>query len=185
MVRRVCPWWHGYAIDNVFRRLINDPRKIVGPYISEGMTVTDIGCGMGLFSIPVAKMVGEDGLVIAIDVQQKMLDVVVRRARRAGVANRIRTYCCEADNIGLNEKVDFALAFWVMHEVPDEEKFLRQLCTSLRNEGKILLAEPVLHVSRRRFEEVVALAQTLGLRLSAEPRIIFSRAALFESGGAG
>ena len=47
----VCPSWCGFFIDNPLRRLIHNPTKIFGPYVQPGMTVMDVGCGMGLFSI--------------------------------------------------------------------------------------------------------------------------------------
>ena len=84
MLFHVCPWWLGYFIDNPLRRLIHNPEKIVGPYVKPGMTVMDVGCGMGLFSIGMARMVGDGGLVIAVDLQQKMLDGLQKRAKRAG-----------------------------------------------------------------------------------------------------
>lgn len=72
-MQHVCPWWYGYAIDNVFRHLINDPRKIVGPYISEGMTVTDIGCGvypLFLLNVDFVEKYGIDKEVQA-DIQER------------------------------------------------------------------------------------------------------------------
>ena len=85
----VCPWWLAYTFDNPVRKLIHNPRRIFGDHIKEGMTVMDVGCGMGYFSIGMAKLVGAAGKVIAVDLQQKMLDVMHRRARRSGVADRI------------------------------------------------------------------------------------------------
>ena len=82
---------------------------------------------MGLFSIAMAKMVGKDGRVIAVDLQQQMLDVLERRARMAGVADRITAHRSEATSIGLTEPVDFALAFYSAHEVPDLRRLLTEI----------------------------------------------------------
>jgi len=62
----VCPWWSGYFIDNPLRRLIHEPGMIVGPYVKPGMTTVDVGCGMRLFSIAMAKMVGVHGCRAAV-----------------------------------------------------------------------------------------------------------------------
>ena len=78
----VCPWWGGYFIDNRLRRWLHNPEQILAPYVSPGMTAMDFGCGMGMFSIAMAKLVGDKGRVIAVDLQQKMLDVLQKRARR-------------------------------------------------------------------------------------------------------
>jgi ubiquinone/menaquinone biosynthesis C-methylase UbiE len=118
MTEHVCPWWGGYFIDNPLRRLLHNPEKILGPYVKPGMTAMDIGCGMGFCSIAMARMVGNEGKVISVDLQQKMLDVLLKRARKAGVAERIETHRCEADSLGVDTAVDFVLAFMMVHEVP-------------------------------------------------------------------
>ena len=102
MAHRICPWWGGYFIDNPLRRLFHDPEKLLGPYVQPGMTAMDFGCGMGLFSIAMATLVGDGGRVIAVDLQQRMLDMLQKRAKKAKVADRITTHRCEADSIGLS-----------------------------------------------------------------------------------
>ena len=121
----VCPWPGGYFMHNPIRRLFHNPAKIVGPYVKPGMTVMDVGCGMGFCSITMAKIVGDSGHVIAVDLQQKMLDVLRQRATMAGVANRIRLHKCEQDRLGVDAQADFALAFMMVHEVPDQRRLLR------------------------------------------------------------
>ena len=181
MAGHVCPWWGGYFIDNWFRRLLHRPEKILAPYVQDGMTVIDIGCGMGFFSIPMARMVGDEGLVIAVDIQEKMLNVVKKRADRAGVGNRIRTHRCEPDAIGIDERADFVLAFWSAHEVPNARKLLEEVRRCLVEGGRFLVAEPRGHVSATKFKEMVATAKDFGLSLEDEPRITASRGALFST----
>jgi 2-polyprenyl-3-methyl-5-hydroxy-6-metoxy-1,4-benzoquinol methylase len=77
---KVCPWWKAYTFDNPIRKLLHPPRRVLGAYIKERMTVMDVGCGMGHFSIGMAKLVGENGKVIAVDLQQKMLNVMLKPA---------------------------------------------------------------------------------------------------------
>jgi len=77
--RGVCNWWIAYTFDNPLRRLIHKPQKVLGNYVKEGMTVMDLGCGMGHFSMGMAGLVGGTGRVIAVDLQQKMLDVMEGR----------------------------------------------------------------------------------------------------------
>jgi SAM-dependent methyltransferase len=60
----VCPWWFASTFDNVLRRLVHDPPGILAPFLSEGMTVLDAGCGMGHFSIGMARLVGERGKIV-------------------------------------------------------------------------------------------------------------------------
>ena len=45
---------HSWALDNIFRRFVHDPKKILGDNVKEGMTVLDVGCGSGIFSSEMA-----------------------------------------------------------------------------------------------------------------------------------
>ena len=174
----VCTWWHAYSFDNPIRKLVHRPRKVLGAYVEDGMTVMDVGCGMGHFSIGMAKLVGERGKVIAVDLQQKMLDVMQRRARRAGVADRIVPHRCESDHIGVKEAADFILAFWMLHEVGDQKDFFNQLKSALAPGGKILIAEPRFHVNAENVDQSIHIAETCGLRCIGKPDIRFSLTAL-------
>jgi hypothetical protein len=75
--------------------------------------------------------------------------------------------------------VDFALAFWMLHETPSAEGFCREIAGTLSAGGRFLVAEPAFHVSRNAFEGELAAAARAGLTLIERPRVRFSRAALF------
>jgi ubiquinone/menaquinone biosynthesis C-methylase UbiE len=152
---------------------------MLGAYVRSGMTVMDVGCGMGVFSIGMAKLVGPEGRVLAVDLQEPMLRVLEKRAKRAGVRERIETRLCAADDLGVDDVVDFILAFYMVHETPDVASFLRQLRDRLKPEGKLLVAEPKFHVSETLFQETLASAADAGLTVLDRPKIGMSRAALF------
>jgi ubiquinone/menaquinone biosynthesis C-methylase UbiE len=78
----VCPWWRGYTFDNPVRKLFHRPQKILAPYLTAGMRVMDVGCGMGYFAIAMAEIVGDKGKVFCLDVQSKILEITEKRARR-------------------------------------------------------------------------------------------------------
>jgi ubiquinone/menaquinone biosynthesis C-methylase UbiE len=177
----VCPWWLAYTFDNPVRKLFHQPSKILGSYIEKGMKVADVGCGMGFFSIGMAEMVGDEGKVIAMDLQPKMLAITQKRATRAGLAERICLHRCQPDQLGLKEKVDFILTFWMVHEVKDKKSFFSELHSSLAPGGKILTAEPKMHVFPEAFQKTLEIAQSCGLQLCGQPAIRFSLSALFES----
>jgi len=177
----VCPWWLAYTFDNPVRKLFHQPPKILGSYIEKGMKVVDVGCGMGFFSIGMAQMVGDEGKVISIDLQQKMLEITQKRATRAGLAERIFPHRCQPDKLGLTEKVDFILTFWMVHEVKNKKSFFRELHSNLAPGGKVLTAEPKMHVSPQAFQKTLVIAQSTGLRLCEQPAIRFSLTAVFES----
>lgn len=179
MSGHICPWWGGYFIDNRLRRWLHDPEKIVGPYVQPGMTVVDAGCGMGFFSIAMAGMVGDAGRVIAVDFQPRMLEVLRERAERAGVAHRIRIHRCRPDRLGVDERADFALAFAMVHEVTDPRRLLGEILACLKPGGRLLVAEPRLHVSGTAFGRTAALADQAGLKVVERPKVPWCRAALF------
>jgi ubiquinone/menaquinone biosynthesis C-methylase UbiE len=178
MREHVCPWWGGYFIDNRLRRVLHKPERILASYLQPGMTVLDFGCGMGFFSIPMAEMVEPTGTVIAVDLQPQMLRSLGKRAAKVGVTNAIRPHQCEKETLALQEPVDFVLAFWSLHEVPNARKILTEISSCLVANGKMLLVEPRGHVSAAAFQQMVATAQEVGLRLDDEPKIRLSRAAL-------
>jgi ubiquinone/menaquinone biosynthesis C-methylase UbiE len=177
----VCSWWLAYTFDNPLRRLIHNPVKILSGYVKEGMTVIDIGCGMGHFTLGLAELVGEHGQVIAVDLQQQMLNIMLKRARGKGLAQRIKPHRAEPTAIGITTPVDFGLAFWMIHEVPDPAVFFKEVAAILKPAARLLYAEPALHVPARKYNEILAVAETAGFS-SREPLAIrFSRATLLEN----
>jgi ubiquinone/menaquinone biosynthesis C-methylase UbiE len=178
----VCPWWLAYSFDNPLRRIFHKPEKIFASMVRPGMTVADIGCGMGYFSLGLARMVTETGKVIAVDIQEKMLLTLEKRAKKHGLSSIITTGLCPADNITVSEPTDFVLAFWVVHETPDKKKFLEQLHAIVKPRGLLLITEPKFHVSRDQFEQEVSLAQAAGFIARATHPIALSHAILFEKG---
>ncbi len=126
-----------------------------------------------------ARIVGDDGLVIAVDLQQEMLDRLERRARALELEPRIKLHKCESDRIGLEETVDFALAFYVVHEVPDSQELLRQMHGLIKPGGRLLLVEPNIHVSASAYQQTVRLACATGFNPVDTPWIFLSRSTLF------
>jgi len=171
----ICPWWLAYTFDNPLRWFLHDPYAILRPYLREGMTTIDLGCGMGYFSRAMAKIVGDAGTVISVDLQKEMLAITRKRAEKDGVARRIRFLLAKDDDIGFTGQVDFALAFWMVHEVTDTRKFFLQVYTILKPTGTFLIAEPKMHVTRARFEEILSCALDTGFMISATPSVRLSR----------
>ncbi len=178
----VCPWWLAYTFDNPLRRLFHDPAKMLGPYVTDGMAVLDVGCGMGFFSLGLARLVGDTGRVISADVQPEMLSTVKKRAEKAGLSERIHLQRSEPDKLGVETTVDFILAFWMVHEVPNADIFFRQLRSCLKPEGRMLIAEPRFHVSSKRFQEILVSAQQAGLVLRESPGVRLSRSVILQNG---
>jgi len=113
-----------WGLDNVFRTLLQSPKRIFGGYINPGDIVLDIGCGPGFFTRAMARMVGENGRVIAVDLQEEMLEKLRARAEKEGLLRRIRTVKASKESLNLagQDPAVFALAFYVVHEVPDKAR---------------------------------------------------------------
>jgi ubiquinone/menaquinone biosynthesis C-methylase UbiE len=179
--QHVCPWWCCFTFDNPMRKLFHVPTKILGPYVQEGFTAVDIGPGMGYFTIPLCRLVGPTGKVIAVDIQQQMLNGLIKRADKAGVSRQLRPVLCTTEGFPIDEEADFVLAFWMVHEVPDQMKFLQDIYGLLKPKGQCLLVEPKIHVTDRAFTKTIETAEKAGLRKKESPQVALSRAVLLES----
>ncbi|MFH1441984.1 MAG: class I SAM-dependent methyltransferase [Candidatus Omnitrophota bacterium] len=174
--KKICPAERAGYLDNIFRKWGHNPKKILGNYIKEGMAVLDIGCGPGFFTLEMAEMVGESGRVIAADLQADMLEKVRNKIKGREQAKRIILHKTTEDKIGVTQEVDFVLAFYILHEVPSQENFFMELKTILRPGGKVLLAEPKFHVSRKMFTDSINKAVVFGFIPVEYPKIFFSNA---------
>ncbi len=186
MADHICPWWAAYLFDNPLRNLVQSPKKILGPYVRSGQTCLDLGCGMGWLSLGMARLVGDRGRVVSVDLQPQMIRVLERRAVRRGLLERIDPRVCPDNGLGIDDlagQVDFAVAFYVLHEVPDPASFLGQVAQTLKPSGLFLLAEPKGHVNETQWSASLALAREQGLVQKETPSLFGSRAALLSPGG--
>jgi ubiquinone/menaquinone biosynthesis C-methylase UbiE len=174
MPEHVCPWWVGYLLASPIRRLWQKPETILEPYIKPGMTALDVGPGMGYFTLPMARMVGDSGRVVCVDVQERMLKSLMRRARRAGLEKQIVTRVASADSLGITDyagQIDFVLAFAVVHEVPNQENLFREIHAAMKPGAQLLISEPTGHVTKESFEEMLAITKRVGFETISTPEI--------------
>ncbi len=176
----VCPYtpWTLAMLDNILRKFLQNPKKILGDHIQPGMKVIDIGCGPGFFTLPIAQMVGPLGMVIAIDLQREMLDLVMQKSERSGLVDRIWFHQCTPKSLDIKEQVDFILSFYMVHEVPDRDAFFSEVAALLAPGGKYLVVEPVFHVSATAFDDTIDHAIGAGFRIESRPHFQLSRAVL-------
>ncbi len=178
---RVCSWKLAPTLDSPVRRLIHNPKKILGGIVGEGQTVLDMGCGPGFFSVAMAEMVGASGRVIAVDLQEEMLQILRKKALQKGLESRIITCNSNANWKGIADKADFALAFYMLHEAPDAMALLKDMASVLKPGGKLLIVEPKLHVSESAFKRTLDAAVAAGSKPIGEPKVSFSRSILLQS----
>lgn len=178
---RVCPVERAGGLDNFLRRLLQNPKKILKKYVRSGLTVLDLGCGPGFFSMAMAEMVGETGLVIAADLQEGMLSKLRDKISGTRLEKRILLHKTGESGIGISRKADLVLAFYMFHELPDQENALKEIESILKPGGIFYLVEPkYFHVSKEEFEGNVSRAVKLGFRIVERPGIFLSRAVVLK-----
>lgn len=161
------------------RRLMLDPGTVVGPFVREGMTVLEPGPGMGFFTIEMARLVGPSGRVVAVDLQPKMLAGLQRRAAKAGVASRVEARQASADSLRVGDlqgRVDFTLAFAVVHEMPSASRFFAEAAKVSKPGAALLLVEPAGHVKEEEFKTELEAAAKAGFAVAERRHIRRSQA---------
>lgn len=178
--KHVCPWYCCFTFDNIFRKLLQDPKNILSKYIKPGYHILDIGPGQGYFSIPMAQMAGSEGEIVAIDIQEKMLEQLNKRAHKHNLSDRIKCKLVKDTIYNFDSEFDFALAFWMIHEVPDKENLFNSIYRALKPGKLLLVAEPLVHVTAKMFEKTREIAESKGFKVIDRPKIFFSRSILLE-----
>src|SRR5262249_35075354 len=107
--------------------------------IKPGQVVCDMGCGNGFYTLELAKLVGAEGKVLAVDIQPEMLHMLAERARDGGISNIETIQGTVADPKLPPESVDLILLVDVYHEFSHPEEMLRAMRRALKPGGRIAL----------------------------------------------
>jgi len=105
-----------------------------------GMRVADLGAGTGVFTVPIAKAVGGDGKVYAIDVDSGLLAIVAGKAKAEGFEN-VETVVAGATDPRLPEPVDLLFICDTLHHLPNQGSYVRQFAKLLRPGGRVVVIE--------------------------------------------
>jgi ubiquinone/menaquinone biosynthesis C-methylase UbiE len=125
-------------------------------------------------------MVGPSGRVIAADLQAGMLQKLRHKIEGSDLQERIVLHQCAKNRLGVTAAVDFVLAFYMVHEIPDQERFFSELRLLLRPGGRIFIVEPPLHTSRKAFESSIQKARDAGLMAVERPRLFLDKAVILQ-----
>ncbi|SMF14361.1 class I SAM-dependent methyltransferase [Desulfovibrio gilichinskyi] len=173
----LCPWWLAYTFDNSLRRMLDPVDEALSAWVKPGMTVLDFGCGFGHYSIGMAKLVGKNGKVVAVDLQDKMLEMMMKRAVKEGVADIIIPHKCGPLKIGYKGKVDFVVSGHVLHETTDLKGSLREIFSLLKPKGVFYFTEPRMHVSDKFFHDELDAAGKIGFSVTKLPTVLLANRA--------
>lgn len=114
--------------------------------LKEGMIFLDVGCTLGFYSFYASSIVGEKGLVYALDINQDLISYVTNRARRREIRN-IRTILANAQETGLPpESFDMVFLHLVLHDIENKHVAIKEFSRILKVSGKLVIDEEnVMH----------------------------------------
>ncbi len=145
MWRRPRPMPHQMAhwLDHAARLKYRNPGATLGLFgLFGGMTVLDLGCGTGLFTAEMARMVGAEGTVHAVDLQPSMLARAQARLGRQGLAERVKFHAVGAYDLPLRDNsVDVAVLIAVLGEIPDPAQALAEVRRVLKPGARLAISE--------------------------------------------
>jgi len=175
----ICPVEKAGMLDGFFRRIIHNPKKILSSHFSGNITVVDLGCGPGFFTIEIAKKLENGGKIIAVDVQQGMLDIIRDKIKNTNCVNKITLHKSGFESLNLTEKADIILAFYVIHEI-NRENLFSELKSILKPNGKLYIVEPKFHVNKQIYNKMLEELEKVGFEIIEKPKVFFSRGVILK-----
>lgn len=145
------PLPHQFAglLDHSVRRQYMDPGEVLGLYgVSGGQAVLDAGCGVGLFTVEAARMLGGQGCVHAVDLQQPMVARTSARVIGAGVADSVQVHHCGLYDLPFgDDTIDVAFLISTLGEIPDKPAALSELRRVLKPGARLGVTDELLFPS--------------------------------------
>jgi ubiquinone/menaquinone biosynthesis C-methylase UbiE len=168
-------------IDNPWRRKIQPPGVMpIRHGIEPGMKVLEVGPGNGTYTMETASWVGDDGEVIAVDIEPSAVEQVEARARAEGREN-IAARVADVVNLPFaDETFDAVTLMSVLGELPSPQLALMELYRVLKPGGVIAFSELLVDPDYPLVRTVMALATDAGFRLKKREGSFFSYTLVFE-----
>ena len=140
---RPMPHQMARLLDSPLRMRYRNPVDLLGQFgIAADMTVLDIGSGAGTFTVDMARMVGKEGKVHAVDIQDEMVIKTCERVQAAGVDARVHCHHSSAESLPLpDESVDLAILIATIAEFSDKAAALNEIRRVLKPGGRVAVSE--------------------------------------------
>ncbi|HYP12862.1 MAG TPA: methyltransferase domain-containing protein [Bryobacteraceae bacterium] len=141
--------------------------------LQKGMTVADVGAGVGYFTVRLGRRVGPEGKVYAVDVQPEMLSILKTRAAKASLTNITTVLGTESDPKLPRDSLDLILLVDVYHEFSQPGRMLQRMREALKKDGRLVMLEyrkedphiPIRSDHKMTVEEAKLELQAEGFRL--------------------
>ena len=161
-----CPTWLSWLVelDNPFTKTNRASVIIQRLDLRTGMNVLDVGCGPGRLTIPIAKQIGLDGVVIAVDIQIGMLQRVEAKAKAAQLHNIRFIHGGVGDGKLGHDQFDRALLVTVLGEIPDRKAALKDIFGALKPGGILSITEIIFDPHFQRLSTIRGLAASAGFK---------------------
>lgn len=126
------------------RQFLNPEELLKSVPIEPGITVADLGCGNGYYSIAAGVLTGRQGQVYAIDVMEDALSQTASLAKLVGIQN-VTTKQCDLEKFGSCEipatSCDLAIMAGIMHQVENKDSVIKEAYWLLKTKGRLLVVE--------------------------------------------
>ena len=131
-----------WTLGNPLRRLTMNANKVLTRMgVQEGLTILEVGCGPGFFTIPSARRV-KDGTVYALDIYPMMIEMVEKKVRKHRLEN-VKTINSPASSTGVDdESIDLILCIDVLSDISDIAPTLQEMHRILKPDGTLSVYEP-------------------------------------------
>ena len=161
-----CPSWLAWMVemDNPFTKVNRAATIVELLELEPGARVLDAGCGPGRLTLPLARAVGPQGQVLALDIQEEMLSITRGKVQAEGMNNVQYIQTALGDGKLPSGHFDYAVPVTVLGEIPDPALALQEINSALKPGGILSVTEVIFDPHFQRQETVVRWAETAGFR---------------------
>jgi ubiquinone/menaquinone biosynthesis C-methylase UbiE len=161
------PQFLANIIDNPLRRAIQPPEKTALRHgLKKGMKVLEVGPGNGRYTIAASKVLGPDGLIVTIDIQEKMIERVIKKVKQENITN-VHAEVADVYKLPYEDSYfDIVYMIAVINEIPDQKSALKEFHRVLKNDGLLVFSELLMDPDYPTAKSLIKKAQSNGFKLN-------------------